>query len=217
MAWPIPGYVTLVAASSAGSANGKCGNLAADRENLHRRERREWPAFESGGPVTVNLCMALHIHERFSNPENNWDFFFFFFPDFLLISLSLPYNTSFSAMPPQYTLLTTASRTFHQTRALATVPQKFKSIAIRREDKSRWERRAPLTPDAVERLIKDTGTKVYVQPSTKRVFKDEKYSKVSETKLDGRKRLHNSFCSSILKKICRRQWGYNEADLLRRC
>ncbi|KAF9971118.1 hypothetical protein BGZ73_005985 [Actinomortierella ambigua] len=51
----------------------------------------------------------------------------------------------------------------------------YKSIAIRREGKNRWERRAALTPEAVERLIKETGIRVYVQPSTKRIFSDEKY------------------------------------------
>jgi alpha-aminoadipic semialdehyde synthase len=51
----------------------------------------------------------------------------------------------------------------------------YKSIAIRREDKNRWERRAALTPEAVEKLIKETGIKVYVQPSTKRIFTDDRY------------------------------------------
>lgn len=51
----------------------------------------------------------------------------------------------------------------------------FKSVAIRREGKNRWERRAALTPEAVEKLIKETGIKVYVQPSTKRIFSDDKY------------------------------------------
>ncbi|KAF9964200.1 hypothetical protein BGZ65_001234, partial [Modicella reniformis] len=51
----------------------------------------------------------------------------------------------------------------------------YKSIAIRREGKNRWERRAALTPEAIERLIKETGIKVYVQPSTKRIFSDDKY------------------------------------------
>ena len=49
------------------------------------------------------------------------------------------------------------------------------SVAIRREDKNHWERRVPLTPDHVERLVKDVGAKVYVQPSSKRVFPDSKY------------------------------------------
>ncbi|GJJ70109.1 alpha-aminoadipic semialdehyde synthase [Entomortierella parvispora] len=51
----------------------------------------------------------------------------------------------------------------------------FKSVAIRREGKNRWERRAALTPEAVEKLIKETGIDVYVQPSTKRIFSDDKY------------------------------------------
>ncbi|KAF9909683.1 hypothetical protein BX616_011078 [Lobosporangium transversale] len=54
----------------------------------------------------------------------------------------------------------------------------YKSIAIRREGKNRWERRVALTPEAVERLIKETGIKVYVQPSTKRIFSDDKYRAV---------------------------------------
>lgn len=53
----------------------------------------------------------------------------------------------------------------------------MKAIGIRREDKSRWERRAPLTPHHVERLVRETGMKIYVQPSTIRVFPDEAYVK----------------------------------------
>ncbi|RUP47188.1 Saccharopine dehydrogenase-domain-containing protein, partial [Jimgerdemannia flammicorona] len=94
----------------------------------------------------------------------------------------------FLTMPPQSTLLLAATARSiqfphhkHGTRALATAVHKFKSVGIRREDKSRWERRAPLTPEAVERLIKETGARVYVQPSTKRVFKDEKYVKAGAT------------------------------------
>ncbi|KAG1500868.1 hypothetical protein G6F46_003999 [Rhizopus delemar] len=55
--------------------------------------------------------------------------------------------------------------------------QHYATIGIRREDKSRWERRAPLTPDHVEQLIKETKTKVYIQPSTKRIFPIETYQK----------------------------------------
>ncbi|KAF8982576.1 hypothetical protein BGZ46_001041 [Entomortierella lignicola] len=57
----------------------------------------------------------------------------------------------------------------------------YKSIAIRREGKNRWERRAALTPEAVEKLIKETGIKVYVQPSTKRIFSDDKYRAAGAT------------------------------------
>ncbi|KAI9255460.1 Saccharopine dehydrogenase-domain-containing protein [Sporodiniella umbellata] len=53
----------------------------------------------------------------------------------------------------------------------------YATIGIRREDKSRWERRAPLSPDHVKLLIKDTGTKVYIQPSTKRIFPTETYER----------------------------------------
>lgn len=50
-----------------------------------------------------------------------------------------------------------------------------RAIAIRREDKNRWERRVPLVPDDVQKLVRDNGVKVYVQPSTRRVYPDEKF------------------------------------------
>ena len=49
------------------------------------------------------------------------------------------------------------------------------AIGIRREGKNRWERRVPLCPDQVERLVKELGVTVYIQPSTKRVIPNEKY------------------------------------------
>ncbi|KAI9244018.1 alpha-aminoadipic semialdehyde synthase [Phascolomyces articulosus] len=55
--------------------------------------------------------------------------------------------------------------------------QGYRSIGIRREDKSRWERRVPLTPDAVRDLVQETGAQVFIQPSTKRVFSDDAYVK----------------------------------------
>ncbi|KAI9592138.1 Saccharopine dehydrogenase-domain-containing protein [Syncephalis fuscata] len=55
----------------------------------------------------------------------------------------------------------------------------FKSIGLRREDKNRWERRVALTPHHVEKLVKDLGAKVYVQPSTNRTFRDWRYEKAS--------------------------------------
>jgi len=48
------------------------------------------------------------------------------------------------------------------------------TLGIRLEDKNRWERRAPLTPDAVRRLAED-GIRVLVQPSPNRVFPDAAY------------------------------------------
>ncbi|KAG2207514.1 hypothetical protein INT47_004264, partial [Mucor saturninus] len=53
----------------------------------------------------------------------------------------------------------------------------YATVGIRREDKSRWERRAALTPNAVKKLIQETGTQVYIQPSTKRIFTNESYEK----------------------------------------
>ncbi len=48
-------------------------------------------------------------------------------------------------------------------------------IGIRREDKSRWERRVPLTPTAVQRLSDDHDAQIYVQRSLNRVIPDEDY------------------------------------------
>jgi len=48
-------------------------------------------------------------------------------------------------------------------------------IGIRREDKSEWERRVPLTPEHVRRLGEEHGVEVWIQPSTIRVFTDEEY------------------------------------------
>ncbi len=50
-------------------------------------------------------------------------------------------------------------------------------IGIRRENKNEWERRTPLTPDDVGRLIKD-GIEIWLQPSPIRIFTDEEYKNV---------------------------------------
>ncbi|RKO88157.1 Saccharopine dehydrogenase-domain-containing protein [Blyttiomyces helicus] len=72
-----------------------------------------------------------------------------------------------------------AARALSYCRSNASTPNHnsspLLSLGIRREDKNRWERRVPLVPDHVERLVKELGAKVYVQPSTKRVIPDEKY------------------------------------------
>jgi saccharopine dehydrogenase (NAD+, L-lysine forming) len=47
-------------------------------------------------------------------------------------------------------------------------------IGIRREDKNRWERRVPLTPEHVAELARH-GVAFAVQPSTLRVFPDEAF------------------------------------------
>lgn len=48
------------------------------------------------------------------------------------------------------------------------------TIGIRREDKNPWERRVPLTPEAVARLVQG-GFKIVVQPSEIRAYLDEQY------------------------------------------
>lgn len=50
-------------------------------------------------------------------------------------------------------------------------------VGIRREGKSRWERRSPLAPVHVKVLV-EKGIKVIVQPSTIRVYHDSKYAEV---------------------------------------
>jgi alpha-aminoadipic semialdehyde synthase len=49
------------------------------------------------------------------------------------------------------------------------------TIGIRREDKNRWERRAPLTPDQVGRLVREHGLSFVVQPSPTRIFDEDEY------------------------------------------
>lgn len=50
-----------------------------------------------------------------------------------------------------------------------------RSIGLLAEAYSKWERRAPLTPEHVARLV-SSGCEVLVQPSTKRVFTDGEYA-----------------------------------------
>lgn len=47
---------------------------------------------------------------------------------------------------------------------------KNKVIAIRREDQSIWERRAPLSPNHVRKLVHKNGFRVLIQPSNRRAF-----------------------------------------------
>lgn len=47
--------------------------------------------------------------------------------------------------------------------------QDGKIIAIRREDQSVWERRAPFAPSHVRRLVRN-GINVLVQPSNRRAY-----------------------------------------------
>ena len=49
-------------------------------------------------------------------------------------------------------------------------------VGIRHEDKSRWERRAPLAPEHVRRLVEHHGIDVAVQTSPTRIFGDAAYA-----------------------------------------
>lgn len=49
-----------------------------------------------------------------------------------------------------------------------------KVIAIRREDQSVWERRAPFSPAHVRKLVRN-GVKVIVQPSNRRAYPVQNY------------------------------------------
>lgn len=55
---------------------------------------------------------------------------------------------------------------------------KHQRIAIRREDKNIWERRAPLIPSHVHDLIRHDGLEIFIQPSQIRVFTDQEYENV---------------------------------------
>src|SRR5215471_9608452 len=53
-------------------------------------------------------------------------------------------------------------------------------IGLRREDKNEWERRVPLTPSHVKSLI-EKGLRVFVQPSSIRIFKNDEYLEAGAT------------------------------------
>jgi alanine dehydrogenase len=56
-----------------------------------------------------------------------------------------------------------------------------RSIAVRRETKSPLERRTPITPELVAKLVKSSGVEVLVQPSARRVFHDKEYVRAGAT------------------------------------
>jgi alanine dehydrogenase len=51
------------------------------------------------------------------------------------------------------------------------------SVGIRREDKSRWERRVPVTPAKARELRDRHGIEFYIQPSPVRVFREDEYER----------------------------------------
>src|SRR5512138_2318209 len=54
----------------------------------------------------------------------------------------------------------------------------MKKIGIRYEDKYVMERRVPLVPAHIKRLIEDEGLEFSVETSAKRIFTDEEYEAV---------------------------------------
>src|SRR5882757_500726 len=64
-------------------------------------------------------------------------------------------------------------------RCYSTTPNSPKLVVgIRKEDPSRiWERRAPLTPDAVHHLVRSTGVDVLIQDCERRAFRTSDYLK----------------------------------------
>jgi saccharopine dehydrogenase (NAD+, L-lysine forming) len=54
-------------------------------------------------------------------------------------------------------------------------------VGIRREDKSRWERRVPIIPEDVAELALQHGIAWHVQPSANRIFSEEEYKAAGAT------------------------------------
>jgi alpha-aminoadipic semialdehyde synthase len=68
------------------------------------------------------------------------------------------------------------SRTDIYTRSISYVGNKV--LGIVRENHGMWERRAPLSPDQVNKLLTTLpGSKVLIQPCTRRIFTNEEYTK----------------------------------------
>lgn len=63
-----------------------------------------------------------------------------------------------------------------------------KILGIRKEIKNKWERRVPLTPTAVNELKEQFGIQTILQPSEKRIFKDDDYLKADAELNDELKR-----------------------------
>jgi alpha-aminoadipic semialdehyde synthase len=55
------------------------------------------------------------------------------------------------------------------------------TIGIRRETKSPWERRSPVTPDLARHLVSSADVGVVIQPSARRVFPDKEYTRAGAT------------------------------------
>jgi len=55
------------------------------------------------------------------------------------------------------------------------------SIGVRRETKSPWERRSPVTPQLARKLVASADIGVFIQPSARRVFPDKEYTRAGAT------------------------------------
>ena len=87
-------------------------------------------------------------------------------------------------------------------------------MAIRREDQSLWERRAPLGPQHVRKLIKE-GVKVIVQPSNRRAYPMQVIITIKVTKSLGiTMRIGCAEHRRMIRMICerRREIGFTHDD-----
>ncbi|SLM32468.1 Lysine-ketoglutarate reductase saccharopine dehydrogenase bifunctional enzyme, putative (fragment) [Desulfamplus magnetovallimortis] len=53
----------------------------------------------------------------------------------------------------------------------------MKSLLIRAEDKNIWEKRAPIVPDDIKKIVEQTGAEAFVEESEKRFFSASDYEK----------------------------------------
>lgn len=83
-------------------------------------------------------------------------------------------------------------------RAVKSSSRRWICLGIRREEKSVWESRAPLSPAHVGILRADFGISVVVQPSTTRVFSDREYLAVGGDPGNRRMDRHG------FERLCRR-------------
>lgn len=105
----------------------------------------------------------------------------------------------------------TTAPVFEQIRFFSRCPIVLGNVlGIRREDKDRWERRAPLAPFHVQQLVKQ-GIDVIVQPSPVRIFPNEAYetagAKVQEDlspadTIIGVKEIPSEYVSALLPLWC---------------
>ena len=61
----------------------------------------------------------------------------------------------------------------------------MKTLLIRAEDKNRWERRAPVVPADLEKILSDTGAKAFVEKSDKRFFSEDQYTAAGAVGCEG--------------------------------